>query len=148
MSDTDPFSLALFLALLALVPLIVVMTTSFLKIAVVLALVRNALGVQQVPPNMALYGLALILSAYVMAPVVHRIGTEVQALTAQAGSPAPPRRWRWTPCLAWPSEAWGRCGPSCCATASRPSVISSCAQRVISGARRHRGTCRKTTCWY
>lgn len=85
MSDTDPFSLALFLALLALVPLVVVMTTSFLKIAVVLALVRNALGVQQVPPNMALYGLALILSAYVMAPVVHRIGTEVQALTAPAG---------------------------------------------------------------
>ena len=73
MSDTDPFSLAPFLALLALVPLIVVMTTSSLKIAVVLALVRNALGVQQVPPNMALYGLALILSAYVMAPVVHRI---------------------------------------------------------------------------
>jgi type III secretion protein R len=41
----------------------VVVTTSFLKIAVVMALLRNALGVQQIPPNIALYGLALILSA-------------------------------------------------------------------------------------
>jgi len=69
----DPISLAVVLALLALVPLAAVMTTSFLKIAVVLALVRNALGVQQVPPNMALYGLALVLSAYVMAPVINEV---------------------------------------------------------------------------
>ena len=45
------------------------MTTSFLKIAIVLSLVRNALGVQQAPPNMAIYALALLLTAYVMAPV-------------------------------------------------------------------------------
>jgi type III secretion protein R len=69
----DPITLALVLALVALVPIVAVMTTSFLKIAIVLALVRNALGVQQVPPNMALYGLALILSAYVMAPVANQI---------------------------------------------------------------------------
>ncbi|EHK65666.1 type III secretion system export apparatus subunit SctR [Achromobacter arsenitoxydans] len=75
----DPISLAVVLALLALVPLAAVMTTSFLKIAVVLTLVRNALGVQQVPPNMALYGLALILSAYVMGPVVMQIGDELRA---------------------------------------------------------------------
>lgn len=148
MSDTDPFSLALFLALLALVPLIVVMTTSFLKIAVVLALVRNALGVQQVPPNMALYGLALILSAYVMAPVVHRIGTEVQALTAQAGESGTAAPMALDAVLGVAERGVGPLRASCCATASRPSVISSCAQRVISGARRHRGTCRKTTCWY
>lgn len=78
-SGVDPISLAVVLALLALVPLAAVMTTSFLKIAVVLTLVRNALGVQQVPPNMALYGLALILSAYVMGPVVMQIGDELRA---------------------------------------------------------------------
>ena len=72
--NVDPISLAVVLALVALVPLAAVMTTSFLKIAIVLALVRNALGVQQVPPNMALYGLALILSAYVMAPVITEVG--------------------------------------------------------------------------
>lgn len=91
MNSANPISLALVLALLALVPLTVVMTTSFLKIAVVLTLVRNALGIQQVPPNMALYGLALILSAYVMGPVVMQIGEELRARpAAQApGAPAP-----------------------------------------------------------
>ena len=44
MSGADPISLAVVLALLALVPLAAVMTTSFLKIAVVLTLVRNAMG--------------------------------------------------------------------------------------------------------
>ncbi|MVW70473.1 MULTISPECIES: type III secretion system export apparatus subunit SctR [unclassified Bordetella] len=75
---SDPISLAIVLALLALVPLTAVMTTSFLKIAIVLSLVRNALGVQQVPPNMALYGLALVLSAYVMAPVIHEVNTAMR----------------------------------------------------------------------
>jgi type III secretion protein R len=76
--STDPISLALMLSLLALVPIAAVMTTSFLKIAIVLALVRNALGVQQVPPNIALYGLALVLSAYVMAPVIHEVAETLQ----------------------------------------------------------------------
>lgn len=89
----DPISLAVVLALLALVPLAAVMTTSFLKIAVVLTLVRNALGIQQVPPNMALYGLALILSAYVMGPVVMQIGDELRAPPAAVapGAAAPDR---------------------------------------------------------
>jgi type III secretion protein R len=69
MSGLDPVSLAVALALLALVPTLVVVTTSFLKIVVVMSLLRNALGIQQIPPNMALYGLALILSAYIMAPI-------------------------------------------------------------------------------
>lgn len=76
--NIDPIGLAIVLALLALVPLAAVMTTSFLKIAVVLALVRNALGVQQVPPNMALYGLALVLSAYVMAPVINEVSIAIR----------------------------------------------------------------------
>ena len=93
MSGADPISLAVVLALLALVPLAAVMTTSFLKIAVVLTLVRNAMGVQQVPPNMALYGLALILSAYVMGPVVMQIGDELRAPPAVVapGQPQPDR---------------------------------------------------------
>ena len=85
----DPISLAIALALLALLPLAAVMTTSFLKIAVVLALVRNALGVQQVPPNMALYGLALILSVYVMAPVVTQVGHELRSAQEQSAPAAP-----------------------------------------------------------
>ncbi|WP_368644425.1 type III secretion system export apparatus subunit SctR [Castellaniella ginsengisoli] len=84
----DPVSLAIALALLALLPLAAVMTTSFLKLAVVFALVRNALGVQQVPPNMALYGLAVILSVYVMGPVVMQVGQELRAVSAPASQSA------------------------------------------------------------
>jgi len=73
MTGLDPITLALLLALMALLPMVVVTTTSFLKIAIVMSLVRNAMGVQQIPPNIALYGLSLILSAYIMAPVGNRI---------------------------------------------------------------------------
>jgi type III secretion protein R len=73
MTGIDPITLLVVFGLLALLPTLVVVTTSFLKIAVVMMLLRNALGVQQVPPNIALYGLALILTAYVMAPVGNRI---------------------------------------------------------------------------
>lgn len=73
MSSFDPITLALVLALMALLPTLVVVTTSFLKISVVIMLVRNALGVQQIPPNLALYGLSLILTAYIMAPIGNKI---------------------------------------------------------------------------
>lgn len=73
MSQFDPITLALVLGLLALLPTLVVATTSFLKISIVMSLIRNALGVQQIPPNLALYGMALILTCYVMAPVGQRI---------------------------------------------------------------------------
>jgi type III secretion protein R len=69
----DPIAMALVIALMALLPTLVVCTTSFMKIAVVMSLVRNALGVQQIPPNIALYGLSLILTAYIMAPIANRI---------------------------------------------------------------------------
>ena len=69
MTHFDPVTLALVLAMLALMPTVAVVTTSFLKISIVMSLVRNALGVQQAPPNVALYGMALILTAYIMAPV-------------------------------------------------------------------------------
>jgi len=92
MSSFDPISLAVVLALVALVPLAVVMTTSFMKIAVVLTLVRNALGVQQVPPNMALYGLALILSVYVMGPVAQEVSDALrhspEATTSSSAAPS------------------------------------------------------------
>lgn len=74
MKPIDPVALALALGIFSLIPLILVTSSSFLKIAIVLSLVRNALGVQQAPPNMAIYALALLLTAYVMAPVAVKIG--------------------------------------------------------------------------
>ncbi|MDR3624657.1 MAG: type III secretion system export apparatus subunit SctR [Chlamydiales bacterium] len=56
------------ITLMSLLPYLVILLTSFLKIIVVLSLLRNAIGVQQSPPNQVLNGLALILSVYVMFP--------------------------------------------------------------------------------
>ena len=50
--------LIVLLFLLSVLPLLMVMGTSFLKLSIVFSLLRNALGVQQVPPNIAIYGLA------------------------------------------------------------------------------------------
>lgn len=86
MNGSDPLSLVVLVALLSVVPLLMVVGTAFLKISTVMLLVRNALGVQQVPPNIALYGLSLILSLYVMAPVaqesVDRLRDERAPLTS------------------------------------------------------------------
>jgi len=69
LSTFTPSSALLTVIFLALAPFVAVMVTSFTKIIVVLSLLRNALGVQQIPPNLVLNGLAMILTIYVMYPV-------------------------------------------------------------------------------
>lgn len=66
----DPLNLIFIVGVAALVPFLAVIATSFIKLSVVFLLVRNAIGVQNIPPNMALNALAIILSGYIMAPVV------------------------------------------------------------------------------
>lgn len=66
---SKPLVLLVVLAALSMVPFMVMMVTSFVKIAVVLALIRNALGTQQVPPNIVITGIAMILTIYIMVPV-------------------------------------------------------------------------------
>lgn len=56
------------LAGLSLLPFAVMLLTSFMKIVIVLSLLRNALGVQQTPPNQVLNGIALIMTMYIMFP--------------------------------------------------------------------------------
>lgn len=65
----DPVTLIVLLVAVALIPFVAIMTTTYVKLVVVLGLVRNALGVQNVPPNMALNGIAIVLTVYIMAPV-------------------------------------------------------------------------------
>ncbi|MDL4454981.1 type III secretion system export apparatus subunit SctR [Klebsiella michiganensis] len=65
----QPLQIIVLLFALSLLPILIVLGTSFLKLAVVFALLRNALGIQQIPPNIALYGLALVLTLFIMAPV-------------------------------------------------------------------------------
>ena len=64
-----------------LIPFAVITTTAFLKISIVLFLVRNALGTQQTPPTLVLYAIALVLTAYVSAPVVTEVVGRLQAPT-------------------------------------------------------------------
>lgn len=79
MAGFDPVVITFLLGALGLVPLLFVTTTSFLKIAIVLSLVRNALGVQQAPPNIVLYALALIMTVFIMAPVGQDIGDAISS---------------------------------------------------------------------
>lgn len=74
LSTFTPASALITVVLLALAPFVAVMVTSFTKLVVVLSLLRNAMGLQQVPPNVVMNGLALVLSIYVMYPV----GVEMQ----------------------------------------------------------------------
>lgn len=72
----NPFNLLPVLVTLVgfgLIPLFVVTMTAFLKIAIVMFLVRNALGIQQTPPNLVLYAIALVLTLYVSTPVLSDI---------------------------------------------------------------------------
>jgi len=75
----DPLVLALFLGALSLMPLLLVICTSFLKIVIVLMITRNAIGVQQVPPSMAINGIALAATLFIMAPVGYEIAESVKA---------------------------------------------------------------------
>ncbi|MGL4635509.1 MAG: type III secretion system export apparatus subunit SctR [Beijerinckiaceae bacterium] len=61
--------------LVSAIPFLAVAVSSFTLITVVLMIVRNALGIQQTPANLIIYSVALILSAYVMGPVIHDIST-------------------------------------------------------------------------
>ena len=80
LSTFSPSSALITVILLSLAPFVAVMVTSFTKIVVVLSLLRNALGVQQVPPNLVLNGLALILTIYVMYPVGQAMTRDVSDL--------------------------------------------------------------------
>ncbi len=74
----DPLVLAVFLAALSLMPMLLIVCTAFLKIVIVLMITRNAIGVQQVPPSMAINGIALAATLFIMAPVGYEIAEVVK----------------------------------------------------------------------
>jgi type III secretion protein R len=89
MTRYDPFSIALFMAALSLLPMLLITTTSFLKTAIVLLIARNAIGVQQVPPTMVIYGMAMMLTVFTMAPTFHRISDIISRQQAQTEGQRP-----------------------------------------------------------
>ena len=68
--------LLLLLTILTLAPSILIMMTGFTRMLIVLAFIRNALGLQQTPPNQVIIGIALFLTFFIMAPIASEINTE------------------------------------------------------------------------
>lgn len=83
---SKPILIIFVLFIMSLAPFVLMMTTSFIKISVVLSLVRSALGVQQIPPNPIITGLALILTIYVMIPVGQLAYNEVSEVIMETKS--------------------------------------------------------------
>ncbi|MGJ8517565.1 type III secretion system export apparatus subunit SctR [Carnimonas bestiolae] len=90
MGDAQPqlIPIIIIVATIGLVPLMVVTMTGFLKISVVLFLIRNALGIQQTPPNLVLYGIALILTVYITTPLMTEIYDKVEQQHLELNSTA------------------------------------------------------------
>lgn len=78
MFQTDPFVLITLFVGLSLLPFIAMVATSYLKIVVVMSLIRNALGIQSIPPNMVINAMALILTFFIMAPVCNESWTIIK----------------------------------------------------------------------
>lgn len=74
--SVEPVVLIVLLGLFALAPFVLIMLTSFVKISVVLSILRNALGTQQIPPTQVITGISLILTFFIMAPVAERMYAE------------------------------------------------------------------------
>ena len=98
----DPIYLVAILVVMSLAPFVAIMVTSFVKLVVVLSLIRNALGIQQIPPNMVMNGLALILTLYIMNPVIQETfeilqgqqidGKQIASIAAAADAAQQPLR--------------------------------------------------------
>lgn len=71
--SSDTVRIILLMTVLSLLPSFVMMMTCFTRIVIVFSLLRNAMGLQQTPPNQVLIGLALFLTLFIMQPVITEI---------------------------------------------------------------------------
>ncbi|MCI8284504.1 MAG: flagellar type III secretion system pore protein FliP [Firmicutes bacterium] len=71
--SVQTLDLIITLTIMSLVPSILMLTTSFARIIIVLSILKNALGLQNTPPNMVLVGVALFLTLFIMDPVISDI---------------------------------------------------------------------------
>ena len=95
---------ALAIAAVAVVPLVALMLSAFVKISVVLALLRNALGAPDAPPALVVTGLAFVVTGFVMAPVAEQV---VQAVVVPAAPGTPAEAPRVAPGGKTPAETPG-----------------------------------------
>ena len=83
-----PLTLMIAMGALTLAPFALMLMTSFVKISVVLSIVRSAIGTQQIPPTQVITGLAIILTVYIMAPVgleIYRTNEDLIKRESNAG---------------------------------------------------------------
>ncbi len=73
--STPTLEIFVMMTVLMLLPSIIVMMTSFVRIIIILSFTRTALGTQQSPPNMVLTGIAIFLTLFIMSPVIDDINT-------------------------------------------------------------------------
>ncbi len=99
---------ALAVAAVAIVPLVALMLSAFVKMSVVLALVRNAIGTPEAPPALVVTGLAFILTAFVMTPVAQQVvdAVAVPAAGSAPGGAGPARTGPVVPALPEGAVAW------------------------------------------
>nr|WP_122643826.1 flagellar type III secretion system pore protein FliP [Luxibacter massiliensis] len=74
-NQVPTLEILLMLTIIALLPSILVMVTSFTRTIIILSFLRNALGIQQTPPNIVLIGISLFLTLFIMDPVIKDINT-------------------------------------------------------------------------
>lgn len=82
-AGSDMLTQTTVLIFLALLPFFIMLLTAFMKIVVTLSLLRNAIGVQQTPPNQVVNGIALLLTIYVMFPTGMAMYNNAKPLLAQ-----------------------------------------------------------------
>ncbi|WP_307835986.1 flagellar type III secretion system pore protein FliP [Phycicoccus sonneratiae] len=75
-APSQTVTIIVLLTVLSLAPALLILTTAFTKVIVVLSLTRNALGTTTIPPNQVLVGLALFLSMFIMAPVLSQMNDQ------------------------------------------------------------------------
>ncbi len=76
LGSNDTLDIIYLMTVIVLIPSILIMTTCFTRIIIVLSILRNALGLQQTPPNQVLIGTALFLTLFIMSPAIGQIRDE------------------------------------------------------------------------
>ena len=76
-AEVPTLQILVMLTILMILPSLLIMMTSFVRIIIILSFTRNAIGIQQTPPNMVLVGMALFLTLFIMDPIVKQVNTEV-----------------------------------------------------------------------
>ena len=122
-SASRPLVLILAMAALSLIPFALLMVTSFVRISVVLSILRSAIGTPSVPPTQVLTGLSLILTIAVMAPTGQRMYDAMKpALGMAAGRRRRQRRDGGGAAARPPTAARSRCATSSSSTPIRATA--------------------------